>query len=89
MSCVCPFMPPWIFSLSRLLRWVQRRLTTHIPGVRLFVTYKPKPNMRAVWHRLAMSTLRVSGEGGRVDNFSPELTVQDLVAVGQCDLARA
>ena len=84
-----PFHASMDFSLSRLLRWVQRRLTTHIPGVRLFVTYKPMPNMRAVWHRLAMSTLRASGEGGRVDNFSPELTVQDLIAVGQCDLARA
>ena len=78
------------FSLNRLLRWVQGKLDKRIPHLRLFVTHKPVPNVRAVWHRLAMHTLRESREGGRVEKFSsedlevkntPELIVADLLFV--------
>ena len=46
--------------------------TKHMRRLRLFVTYKPLPTLRAVWHRLAIRTLRKSREGGwEGKNYSP------------------
>ena len=80
-----PYHSSLYFSLNRLLRWIERKVARHVPGVRLFVTHRPSPNLRAVWHRLAMRTLRASGEGGwegkEKISFTPELTVHDLLLV--------
>ena len=40
-----------------------------MPCLCLFVTYKPLPGLRAVWHRFAMRTLRESREGGWEGNY--------------------
>ena len=86
-----PFHASLEFSLTGLLQWMQRKLATHIPRLRLFVTYRPMTKLRIVWHRLAMSTLRESGEGGRdgtvflprdlgsKNSLTPDLTAQDLL----------
>ena len=88
-----PFHASLEFSLTGLLQWMQRKLATHIPRLRLFVTYRPMTKLRMVWHRLAMRTLRESGEGGRdgtvflprdlgsKNSLTPDLTAQDLLQV--------
>ena len=81
------------FSLTGLLQWMQRKLATHIPRLRLFRTYGPMTKLRVVWHRLAMRTLRESGEGqrdgkvflprdlGSKNSLTPHLTAQDFLQV--------
>ena len=75
---------------------MQTKLKPHIPHLRLFVTYKPLPNIRKVWQRLALNTLRRSGEGGWEDNFfhrdlsgndsfTPDLTACDLLLVARAN----
>ena len=68
--CLCiPFHASLELSLTGLLQWMQRKLATHIPRLRLFVTYRPMTKLRMLWHCLAMRTLRESGEDGRDGNF--------------------
>ena len=43
---------------------MKSKLAKHVCGVRLFVMHKPSPNLRAVWHCVAMHMLRGSREGG-------------------------